>query len=89
MTVKKHSDHPIVDDLRNFRGYADDVSVDKIYETESARLALMPPEKRAIELREFSNRANAYEANLRQKAQQHRFETHLKNMHERLRRAGR
>jgi hypothetical protein len=91
MTVKKYGDHPVISDIREARQYHDHVSNDDIYDAESKRLAFLTPQQRAAELRELANRINLYNENadLRAQSQAHRFETTLRNMHEKLKKAGR
>jgi hypothetical protein len=88
----KHPEHAIFRDLRDLR-HGDDVPVDRIAETESARLALLPPEQRAIELRDLDNRVAEYDAGgkqgLRQQSQAWRLRQQLRGVHEKLRKAGR
>lgn len=88
---EKHREHPIISETREWRGHGENVSVDEIYRDESLRLALMDAPLRVAALRDFDAKLESHRenSNLRQIGQAHRFRTHLRTAHERLKMAGR
>jgi hypothetical protein len=90
--MSKYPEHQVFRDLRDLR-HGDDVPTDKILDREGARLALLPAERRSIELRDLDNVISAYDdggkQGLRQQASAWRLRQHLHGVHQKLRKAGR
>ena len=88
----EYPEHPIIADARDYRGYDESVSHEEVMKREALRLALLGPEQRFNELRNFDNKVTMYDesgTNLRQKSQAHRFGSYLRGAHEKLKAAGR
>jgi hypothetical protein len=88
-----HPEHPFMKDLRHMRNYDEATSLEDVYKAEAARFALRSPHDRAGDIMDLDQRvAKAEETEnvgLRQKAQIHRYRSHLSHAHAQLRKIGR
>ena len=88
-----HDEHPFMKGLRHMRNFAEGTSLDNLYRAEVSRFAMRSPHDRAADLMDLDQRVSKIEESerigLRQKAQIHRYRSHLANAHATLKKAGR
>ena len=88
-----HEEHPLMKDLRHMRNYVEGAKLDDVYRAETARFAMLDPHRRAADLMDLDQRVKKIEeeerVGLRQKAQIHRYRSHLVHSHETLKKVGR
>ena len=88
-----HEEHPLMKDLRHMRNYTEGASLDDVYKAEAARFAMLGPHRRAADLMDLDQKVAKIEeterVGLRQKAQIHRYRSHLAQAHATLKKAGR
>ena len=85
--MAEYPEHPILEDVRQFRGHDENVSSDEVMRLEALRLSLLGPEQRSMALRDFNNKMVMYDesgTNLRQKALAHGFSSYLINASDRF-----
>jgi hypothetical protein len=82
--------HPLIEQMRQFRGYSDDASPEQIYQNEATRMALMDPALRGAHLHSFDQEAAKHEdVTPVQRLQVHRFKERLRQADRTLRKVGR
>jgi hypothetical protein len=88
-----HDEHPLMKDIRHMRNFDGSAPLEDVYRAEVARFALRSPHDRAADLMDLDQRVSKIEESeqigLRQKAQIHRYRSHLANAHATLKKAGR
>jgi hypothetical protein len=90
-----HKPHPVIQEFIERRNYDESISVDDLYKAEAARMALLPPDKRAADISDFDalvvrrEEQAPHPVGLRQKAQAWRLRSYLVHAHKQLKKAGR
>jgi hypothetical protein len=88
-----HDEHKLMQQIRHMRGFDETVPLEQVYLAEVSRFALRSQHDRAADLMDLDERAKKIEeterVGLRQKAQIHRYRSHLSHAHAQLKKVGR
>jgi hypothetical protein len=88
---EQHEEHPTVKQLRQHRGYAEDLTPEGVMKTEALRLSLLNPAERGQYLHHVDEELKKHEEtiNLRQRAQAHRYRSYVRAADQKLKLVGR
>ena len=89
--MSKYEEHPFLAQVRDRYNIRNEASFHDVAKHLATRMAFHSPEERWRDLQAFDEQIKKHDesANLRQKAQAHRFRSYLQNAHDTLKAVGR